>query len=420
MNPNLQRALLLAEQNRPEMAVDYFQQAIGDEPENSLAHASFAICLADMEKYDDAERHAREAVSLAPQVDFNHYAAGYVFDERNDFKRAAAAVQEALRIDPEEPMYWALLASVRMQQERWHEALEATENGLRHDPSHPGCVNLNAMALQMLGRRNESVQASAAALARDPENPLSHYTRGMALLEGGQRQEAMYHFRECLRIEPNFEPAREGIVIALKSANPLYRPFLAAAFWLTRKGSSWGLILPIGLWILLQVGRSLSKSNPELEPWITPATYLYIAFIAVTWLGPHIFDIIVMLHPLGRHAMPRRRKIAGWVILSMVVVGGGLLVGSFFVDFLLLMLIGVPILFLTIPVAGAFRASEGWPSKVMLLIATGCVGMVLLSFILLIVNTDADQFMGIWSASLWACAIASWVSLFLAPITPKR
>lgn len=420
MNPNLQRALLLAEQKRPELAVEYFRQALGEEPANSLAHASFAICLADMNKLDEAERHAREAISIDPHIDFNHYAVGYVLDERNDFKRAALAVLEAIRIDPEEPMYWALLASIRMQQERWQEALEATENGLRHDPTHPGCVNINAMALQMLGRRGESVQASAAALARDPENPLSHYTRGMALLESGQRQEAMYHFRECLRIEPNFEPAREGIVMALKSANPLYRPFLSAAFWLARKGSAWGLMLPVGLWVLLQVGRSLSDSNPWLEPYITPATYVYIGIIGVTWLGPHIFDIVVMVHPLGRLAMPRLRKAAGWTVLAMAAVGGGLVCTYLISDFLLPLILGAPLLFLTIPVAGAFRASEGWPRKVMIAIAAICVGLVLLSVAVLFVQSDWDRFFGVWQAALWACAIASWVSVFLAPITPKR
>src|SRR5690606_12396367 len=176
-------------------------------------------------------------------------------DDRNRFVEAASVIEQAIRLEPDEPMYWALLAGIRGQQERWHEALEAADNGLQHDPTHPGCVNLRGLALQMTGRRREAVATTDAALARDPENPMSHFTRGMALLEGGQRQEAMYHFRECLRLDPNFEPAREGIVDALKAANPLYRPILKFSFWLARKGSKWGMILPIGLWVLVQVGR---------------------------------------------------------------------------------------------------------------------------------------------------------------------
>jgi tetratricopeptide (TPR) repeat protein len=420
MNPNLQRAMLLCEQNRPELAVEYFRQALGDEPDESIIHASFAVCLADLEQLDDAEHHARRAIELDPDLDFNHYAAGYVLDERKRFKEAAAAALEAIRLDPEEPMYWALLASIRGQQERWQDALEAAENGLRHDPAHPGCVNIRSMALQLLGRRQEADAATEAALARDPENPLSHYTRGMALLESGQRKQAMYHFREALRIEPNFEPAREGIVMALKSANPLYRPFLAFAFWLARRGSKWGLILPIGLWLLLQAGRALSNTYPALEPWIGPATYAYLALIAVTWLGPHIFDMVVMVHPLGRHALPRRRKVAAWVIVAMALTGGGLLLATWLSGWVLFLLLGIPLLFLTIPVAGLFRAEAGWPRKVLLLVAAGCVGMVLVSFGLLFLQSDWDRFFGVWQASLWACAIASWVSIFLAPITPTR
>lgn len=420
MNPNLQRALLLAEQGRHEMALPYFQQCLGDEPTNAHAHAAFALSLARLEKFDDAEAHAREAIHLEPDASMPYYALAFVLDDRNRFVEAAGVIEQAIRLEPDEPIYWALLAGIRGQQERWHEALEAADNGLQHDPTHPGCVNLRGLALQMTGRRREAVATTDAALARDPENPMSHFTRGMALLEGGQRQEAMYHFRECLRLDPNFEPAREGIVDALKAANPLYRPILKFSFWLARKGSTWGMILPIGLWVLVQVGRNVAESNPELAPYIDPFIYAYIAFIALTWLGPHIFDFVVMVHPLGRHAMPTVRKRAAWVIFAMAVSGSGLLLTYLLWSWPLGLFIGVPCLFLTIPVSGVFRTRKGWPSTVMKLIAAGCVGLVLLTFLLLVVLTDAKKFVSMWEASLWACAIASWVTIFLAPVTPKR
>jgi tetratricopeptide (TPR) repeat protein len=420
MNPDLQRALLLTEQHRPEMALEYFQRAIGAEPGNAAAHASFALCLSALEKFDEAETRAREAVQLEPDGAFNHYALGYVLNDRNYHHEAADVVEEAIRLEPDEPMYWGLLAAIRGQLEEWQDALDAADNGLQHDPTHPVCINMRGLALQMTGRGREAVETTDAALARDPENPMSHFTRGMTLLESGQRKEAMYHFRECLRLDPNFEPARDGIVDALKAANPLYRPILKFSFWLARKGSKWGVILPIGLWVLLQVGRGISSSNPELAPYTDAATYAYGVFVLLTWLGPHVFDFVVLIHPLGRLAMPRPRKIIALVIAAMGAVGGGLVLAYFLTDWLLFLTLGVPFLALTMPVSGAWRAHQGWPRKVLVSVAGVCIGLTLLSWASMFFVDDFDEFMGYWTVALWACAISSWVAIFITPINPKR
>ena len=420
MNPDLERAILLVEQNRPQMAVEYFQRALGAEPENAMAHAAFSLCLASLEKFDDAEAAARQAIHLQPDSAFSYYALAQVLNERHRLREAAAAIHEAVRLDPDDADYWALMASVRGQQSHWHEALQAADAGLQHDPTHPGCINMRALCLQMTGRGAESVAASDAALARDPENPQSHYTRGLALLEAGRRHEAMYHFKECLRLEPNFQPAREGIVLALKSANPLYRPILKASFWLARGGAKWGIILPIGLWILVQVLNHAGRSNPAIEPYVDPIIYSYVAFVGLTWIGPHVFDLVVMLHPLGRIALTRRQKAAAFIIAALAAIGCGLVALYLTIGGILFLIFGVPLLFITIPVGGLFRAEAGWPRKLMMLILLVCVVLVLTVFGSIFTAATGEQILGLFAASLWACAIASWITIFVAPITPKR
>ena len=71
-----------------------------------------------------------------------------------------------------------------------------------------------AIAIGML------VGKAMEALGRNPENAHTNANQGWSLLHGGQPGKALEHFREALRLDPDLEFARAGMVEALK-ADPL-------------------------------------------------------------------------------------------------------------------------------------------------------------------------------------------------------
>ena len=124
-SPQLQRALLLIEQGRHELAIPELRGALATDPDAALPHALLAVCLADGEQFAEAQDEAQRAIALAPDLPFAHYALAHVLHDRRDFKPALDAVREAIRLEPEDADFHALEAQIHLANYRWPEALAA-------------------------------------------------------------------------------------------------------------------------------------------------------------------------------------------------------------------------------------------------------------------------------------------------------
>jgi tetratricopeptide (TPR) repeat protein len=226
MDPHIERAQVLIEQGRYELAEEQIRQALVHTPNDSHAHGMLAYCLCQRQQLKEALAEARMAVHLGPDQSHAHYIHAHVLDRMDNLKEAEASVRQAIAINPTEAAYHGKLAGLKLQQRQWQEALEASEAGLEHDAEHVLCNNLRAQALVKLGRRAEAGLTMDAVLARDPDNAYTHANQGWAMLERGDHRKAMEHFREALRLEPTMEWARAGIVEALKARNVVYRVML--------------------------------------------------------------------------------------------------------------------------------------------------------------------------------------------------
>src|SRR6188768_3139673 len=100
MSEAINRALMLVQQGRHELAVPELQKHLGMEPGDAFAHALLAMCFSDQEKFADATRHVEEAIKQAPDLAFAHYVAAYVLRDRNRFSEALPHIQESIRLDP--------------------------------------------------------------------------------------------------------------------------------------------------------------------------------------------------------------------------------------------------------------------------------------------------------------------------------
>src|SRR5262249_2143492 len=153
---------------------------------------------------------------------------------RNRPDEAEVAIAEAIRLNPLDADYHQLLAGVRYEQRRWPDALAAAQEGLRLDPEHVGCNNMRALALVKLGRQGEPGRTPEPSLARDPDNAMTHANMGWALLEKAETAKSLDHFREALRLDPELEWARAGIVEALKARYLIYRWILHYFLWMQK------------------------------------------------------------------------------------------------------------------------------------------------------------------------------------------
>lgn len=380
MNAHLPRAQLLLQQQRYDMAEAELRQAIGAEPDDAAAHALLGLSLTRQNKNREAVEACRRAVSLGPDIPFCHYAMAGVLYEQERHDEALAAVAEAIRLDPYEASYHALRGQIHLHKRNWKDALAAAEDALAVDAESVDGANVRAVALTNLGRRAEAGATIDAALARDPDNATTHANQGWTLLHANRPKEAMSHFAEALRLDPNLEWARAGIVEAMKARNPIYRVMLGYFLWISRLSSGVQFGLLVGAYVLVRFLRHLQQENPNLAPYIIPIVIAYVVFVFVSWTADPLFNLVLRLNRFGRRALSQDQRIAsnwfGATLLLAVAFGlaalarpaPGTIYGfAFFAA-------------MTIPVAGVFKVHDARrPWFVAYVVVMACFGLATLA-----------------------------------------
>ena len=336
-----QRAFLLLQQGRFDLAERELRRALTEDPNDPEAHALLALTLADLDRGAEALGEANAAVGMAPDLPLAHLARAQALLQLDRAADSEQAAREAIRLDPGNADAFAALSAALSARRQRQEALDAAEQALALDPEHAAATNLRAIALVRLGRRDEAAGALEGALSRDPENAVSHANRGWTLLHQNDVKGAMLAFREALRLDPGNEWARSGILEAMKARNPVYRGLLAYFLWMDRlsSGQRWGVVIG---------GYLAARFIPLL--WI-----VYLPVVLLTWTGDSFFSLLLLLDPFGRLVLTREEKLAAGLVGVCLIGGLGLAAGGLLGAPEALFPIGLGLMALAIPVAGTAR-----------------------------------------------------------------
>jgi tetratricopeptide (TPR) repeat protein len=301
---------------------------------------------------------------------------------------------------------------------------------LQFDPEHISCTNLRAIALVKLGRKAEAGATIDAALAKNPDNAVTHANQGWTLLEQSQPEKALHHFREALRLDPDNEWARAGIIEALKARHFIYSLFLRYFLWMAKLNPNvqWGIIL--AGWFGNRLLGAMAQGNPQLAPFIWPVRLVYLAFVFLTWTADPLFNLLLRLNRFGRLALTEEKThasnwIGGCILLALLALGACLLTGFSGPTVLAPLVFG----FLIIPLAGTFNCPEGWPRKMMagytaIMAAAGLAGLALALAATGRPKDGTDALTDLMTGCLIAFFIgaigSSWVANFLMTRRPRR
>jgi tetratricopeptide (TPR) repeat protein len=368
-DPRWQRAVLLTQQQRWPLAIRELRGLLAESPEHTNAHALLALALAHDDDLPAAVHAAQQAITLDPGSDFAHRSLAVVRIAERRFDDAAEAITTAIHLAPDEVDHRAILAQIRLSQRRWAEALDAADQGLALDAEDVDCLNLRSIALSKLGRGAEATDTVDASLRKDPDNPLTHQARGFALLHRGHPEEALHHFQEALRRDPSLDGARAGLVEALKAHNPIYRLVLAWFLWLDGKARGHQFAIVIGAFLAARFGGD-ALANAGHTTAATVVRLSWLGVVLVTSCAVPLFNLLLLLHPIGRHALERAARrhallLGATLLVTTLVVLGGALGGPASLQH------GWPfwLLFL-LPVSGLGLFHRGWAQAVL---ATFCV-----------------------------------------------
>ena len=324
MGAHGQKAAVLYDQRRYDLAAEGFRRELAENPNDPWARACLSLSLAMCGRARAALSEASAAVALAPNSAMSHYALSFVQFHLGRPFAALQSIRESLRLDPENPETYAHAAAVHQHLEEWGQMLRASEAGLAFDPRHVACLSLRAQALTRLGRTEEADRAARAALARSPDDATTHATRGWILMHQGDVDAAVPHFRESLRLDPMSEDARRGFVESLKARRLNffgYRPLLRYLLWSSRHRKEFSLATMGIMYIAGQVSKVTVAAAPQ-SVWVVAAFgAMMVLLLVASWLAESLFTAVVARvdSAVAQSLLPQQRAAASYAVAIVVV-----------------------------------------------------------------------------------------------------
>lgn len=416
----MQRGVLLFQQQRWELAAEQFRAALAEDSENALAHAFLALCLSERGDHDSARRASEAALGLEPEVAFVHYARSRCQAECGELGPALESIDEAIRLDPDDADYAARRASLLLRLERPREALEEAERALASDATHVNALNMRSIALVALGRQKDAGLGLRAALESDPDNAVTHANLGWTHLHSNRPREARAAFREALRLDPEQEWAREGLLEALRAKNVLYRVVLAYFLALQRLAPKLRWVVVVGILVIGRVLRVVAKEVPAAEAFILPLSLALSFFVWMTWLAAPLSDALLLFSRDGRMVLSRPQKLRSLLLVG--VIGLALVLAAcavqWSVDGLLFTAAGV--FLLSLPLVATFGRRPGWP-LVSFLVVTLMAALGVLTFgLLALLSEDPQQAQGLGILAMGCGLLAAAATSIGSWFVPSR
>jgi len=358
IDPLLERASQLVAHKRFDDAEKHLKEVLAIDPHQIDAICLLAICKSELHQHDEALTLIKQAIRQQPDNDYFLYLHALFSFQKEDLKEAKKFALNAISFNPHQADYFGLLASININQKDWTLALENANKGLEIDAENLTCLNTRSTALFKLDKKLEAFSTIQEALNQDPENDYTHTNMGWGLLEKGDHKKALEHFREALKLNPENNNAKAGLVQGLKARYLFYRIFLMYAFWIGNlKGKlQWAVIL--GFYFGSKILRMIASENQALEPFITPIIILYSLFALSTWIITPLSNLFLRLNVYGRYALTEEEiKSSNLVGLSFAIGVLGTICYLFNPDFLFAM-IGFFGVTMMIPLSSIFNPTK--------------------------------------------------------------
>lgn len=376
----ISRALVLIETRRYADAEQMLIKGLTENPQDADALSILALCRINLNKYAEALTPAQQAVAIAPDDPLALTTLGRALFFNNKSQEAREYLHGALQIDPTFSDAYMVLSQLEYHERNWEMALYNAERGLESDPEDQSLINLRAMALVKLNRSEEAAETVDYALYNDPEDGYSHSNKGWVNLEQGKYNEAVASFREALRLDPNNEYAREGLKEAISGKNWLYRGLLKYFLFMGKLSERNQWVVIIGLYVGMRFLRTISESNPKLQPFIAPLLVAYMVFALATWIGRPLSNLFLRLHPVGKFALTDYEKTISNVTGVMFFSGVLAMVASWMepneVRSFNLSILGLTLFGMLVPIGGLSYGREGKPERTWLWLFAGLMLLI--------------------------------------------
>jgi len=401
--------------NRPDLAIPMARDLLAQDPTDTTILSSYCAALYMADHDQDCFDTTEQILDLDPGNLEAHYYRCLSAIILRRMKVAKESMEVCIETAPDDADSWFLCAGFWSRRQIPQRALGAAEEGLSIDPTHNGLIHLRTEALMALGRIDESVEQLDLAQGENPEEPLFHVSRGWAELRSGDRHQARTHFREALRLDPNNEAGRQGMLECLRSFNPLYRGLLKLLFSLSKFSPGARIGIFLAAWFGAKVLRGMvsAAGYPNTGEAIV-TTYAILA--VMTFLLEPLTDLVLLASRDGRLVLQREEKrnaslLGGLIALAAIMFGFGLANEGALKETQIVL--GIAAILFFIPLCPALSQETSKKRRVILI--SLCIGIAccwLFSLEASLYGGESGQKIGLGMAYLAAilAAVSTWLS----------
>jgi tetratricopeptide (TPR) repeat protein len=280
--PLLDRAEILMDFGREEMAEGDLRKHLAENPEDADAHALLALCFHQQNLNYYALNQAGIAIWKDPRNGFAHAVMGEILLRQGRPDEARNAALSAIEVESNNSSFYCLLARIALTPGIPKDGVAAAEAGLQVNADNAACRSVLSVGLAELGRYPEAIERGGEAVALDPESWYVHTNLGWVLLQAGQREKAIIHFTTALGLQPKSDHALRGLTVARRASNVFYRALLACRVAINRVPHLKPLLLTAALVaaaIAMPPRHALTLDTNSITLWLAIAIVLFQAWV---------------------------------------------------------------------------------------------------------------------------------------------
>jgi serine/threonine-protein kinase len=191
-------------------ALDFFDQALKEDPKFALAYTGIADASLRMYKIKKDSFWTQKALAAAQQAEqLNdklpevHATLGSVYRATGKYSESVAELTRALSLAPNSDDFYRRLGDVYLDSGNGAKALEAYQKAVQLNPYY--WVNQNALGNAYAGRADfpKALQAFQQVTTLEPDVNVGFENVGNVYLQQGKYQESISYFQKALQIEPS-------------------------------------------------------------------------------------------------------------------------------------------------------------------------------------------------------------------------
>lgn len=218
ISSKIARAKVLMVQERYDAALKEWESVLGHYPGEDYVHLMICECLINTNRLSDANQYLISRVWQETDTQARaYYLLSVTATRQGRFIRSIRTGKKAVQLNPVCADYYGHLAVVYESIGFYREGWRLVRQGLSIDPVNEKCLFAELVLLPRANGLYEGWKdVVSATLTVNPESAGFYAASGWLSLDDGKPKVAKAYFLSALRLSPNYEWPRLGLIKALK------------------------------------------------------------------------------------------------------------------------------------------------------------------------------------------------------------